>query len=78
MFQPLGLRLNLLLEQLPFLPETFWCILRQNSDLSRRIRSPRTQTGAEPVDGGTNECFRRPHERLDYFETLADPSGEPS
>ena len=38
MFQPLGLRLNLFLEQLPFLTETFWRILRQNSNLCCRIR----------------------------------------
>jgi hypothetical protein len=37
-----------------------------------------TQAGADPVDGCTDERFRRPHERLEYEETLADPSGESS
>ncbi|QNJ18153.1 hypothetical protein SynA1840_02648 [Synechococcus sp. A18-40] len=35
-----------------------------------------TKASADSVDGCTDECFRRPHVRLEYNETLADPPGE--
>ena len=65
MFQSLGFRPDLVLEQLPFLAEALRSILSQHGNLSRCVRQTMTQAGTDPVDGGTDERVRRPHERLE-------------
>ena len=55
LLQALGFRLHFLLEQIPFLPEPIWCILRQHCHLSSCIGKTMADASAQAIDGGADE-----------------------
>ena len=61
-FKTFSLGANLILKQIPFLPETRWSVLSENSQFSCSIGESMTDPGSDPVEGGANQGICGAHE----------------